>query len=161
MANRYIGPGNSVPWFNDTGRDAASESIVPFGGGIAAITRIPTPAGVMGQVSLTGVWELDAPEGLNIARGDVVYAADGKLAASGDVLGIAVSPVLRGRVRVKLMPVRSGGGSGGAATTLREGEGIAITAGRNPQGGLEYAVSLDLALKSENDKKTKKKENTP
>lgn len=110
MANRYIGPGKSLPWLNDTGRDAASGEIVPFGGGRAAIAEHDIPAGTVGQVTMSNVWLIDAPDGLAIAKGDTLYAADGKLAAEGDVLGIAVSPVLRGKVRVKLCPCAGAGG---------------------------------------------------
>ena len=164
-ANRYLGPGDSLRWRNETGRDVENGEIVRFGGGLAAITRCPAAAGAVGQVTLSGLWEIDAPDGLDFAPGDVAYAADGRLAATGDILGRAVTHVLpNGRVRV-LLGHAAGGGGGGAgapATTLKEGRGIALTTGRNPQGGLDYTVNLNLNLESESDNLTiESKETTP
>ena len=153
-ANRYLGPGDSLRWRNDTGRDVGSAEIVPFGGGVAAITRCPAAAGEIGQVALSGLWELDPPAGLDIVPGDTAYAADGRLAAAGDILGRYVTHVMRnGRVRVLLGHVGTGGsgGEGAPATTLKPGRGIALTTGRNAQGGLEYTLNLDLNLESESD----------
>lgn len=160
MANRYIGPGKSLPWLNDTGRDAASGDIVPFGGGRAAIAEHDIAAGAMGQVTMSNVWLIDAPDGLAIAKGDAVYAADGKLAAEGDVLGIAVSPVLRGKVRVKLCPC-AGVGSGGSDVLLEAGEGVKITKSLNAEGKQVITIALDLSLVSASDNLTIKKENEP
>lgn len=162
MKIRYIGPGNSLPWRNDTGQDVDSDSIVPFGGGLAAITQIPVRAGEIGQVAMSGIYELDLPDGLSLSRGDPVFATNGQIAASGDALGYVVARPRNGRVRVRLLPVLTVGGAGGdtLSVTLTAGEGIAVTSRRTAQG-LEYTVALDLSLESESDNLTITQKGTP
>lgn len=89
MKAKYVQRGDSVDFTPDA--DMAAGEIVRLGN-LVGITKIPIPAGKLGSVSVTGVFDVEKPSGITFFIGESVYWANGSASKTGTFLGMAIAP---------------------------------------------------------------------
>lgn len=89
MKAKYVQRGDSVDFTPSVDMEAGE--IVRLGN-LIGITKIPIPAGKLGSVSVTGVFDVIKPAGITFSIGESVYWANGSASKTGSFLGMAIAP---------------------------------------------------------------------
>ncbi len=78
MAQNFVQDGVILPYINTTGSLVSNGSLVVLDAivGVATVDIAPDQEG---SVNTSGVWELPKKAGDQLAQGDAVYIADGKI----------------------------------------------------------------------------------
>ena len=102
MKAKFVQRSDSVDFTPE--RDMAAGEIVRLGN-LVGVVKIPIPAGSLGSLSLTGIFDIEKNKPVTFSAGECVYcAADGTIGKSGLLLGTAVqqSPEHADTVRILL-----------------------------------------------------------
>lgn len=103
MKAKYVQKGETVDYTPVS--DLEAGAVVRLGE-LAGITAIPIPAGMLGAVAVSGVFDVEKASAASFAIGDSVYwnFTSEQAETSGDfILGVAIGTALPGSDRVRIL----------------------------------------------------------